>query len=118
MAAILTISGRKVDIVTTNELLAKRDVDEKRSFFKLMNLQVDHNFANDQSGPKKCYEGDTIVYGTPHLFQVDILLNDYKKRKTRCGRPFQVLIVDEVDSMFVDQKNHQTLLSTTYPGFS
>lgn len=46
------------------------------------------------------------------------MLNDYKKRGTRCNRPYHVLIVDEVDSMFVDQKDHQTLLSQVYPGFS
>ena len=83
-----------------------------------MGLTVDDNFQDDQRGPKKCYSEERIVYGTPHNFQVDILLNDYKKRNTRNGRPYDVLIVDEVDSMFVDQKDHQTLLATTYPGFS
>jgi preprotein translocase subunit SecA len=33
LAAMLTISGKRVDIVTTNKLLAKRDVEEKKSFY-------------------------------------------------------------------------------------
>ena len=37
---------------------------------------------------------------------------------TRNKRSYDVAIVDEVDSMFVDEKGHQTLLSNTYAGFS
>ena len=58
------------------------------------------------------------MYGNPHSFQVDILLDEYKQMKTRNGRKYRVAIIDEVDSMFVDEKNHQTLLSSTYAGFS
>jgi preprotein translocase subunit SecA len=117
LAAILAISGLAVDIVTTSQLLAERDVHEKRYFYQLLGLKVDHNFEENQKNEKKCYSNNTIVYGTPHSFQVDILLHDYKKRGTRGKRPFQVLIIDEVDSLFIDQKEHQTLLATTFPGF-
>ena len=44
LAAILTISGLTVDIVTTSQLLAERDVQEKRHFCKILGLDVDHNF--------------------------------------------------------------------------
>ena len=87
----------------------------------MLDLTVDHNF---KKGPKfhikqnNCYEGNTIVYGNPHSYQVDILLDEYKKLKIRNGRQYRVAIIDEVDSMFVDEKNHQTLLATTYAGFS
>jgi preprotein translocase subunit SecA len=69
-----------------------------------LGLKVDHNLENNQKGRKECYANNNIVYGTPYNFQVDILLNDYKKKGTRGGREFSVLIVDEVDSMFIDQK--------------
>ena len=83
-----------------------------------MGLKADHNFEENQHSAKKCYEKNNIVYGTPHSFQVDILFEEYKRRGTRNNRPYEVLIVDEVDSMFVDQKGNQTLLSQKYPGFS
>ena len=35
----------------------------------------------------------------------------------RNGRPYDVTIIDEVDSMFIDEKANQTLLSTTFAGF-
>lgn len=44
LAAILTIMGYSVDIVTTSPLLATRDVEEKKKFYKLMELGVAHNF--------------------------------------------------------------------------
>jgi preprotein translocase subunit SecA len=115
----LTVSGLKVDIVTTSPILARRDVIEQKEFFGLMGIEVAHNFEDNQRDPKMCYEGKRkVVYGTPHSFQVDILIDEYKLRGTRNKRPYQVVIVDEVDSMFIDQKDHQTLLATVYPGFS
>lgn len=54
-----------------------------------------HNFdEHDDKGIKRCYEDQTVIYGTPHSFQVDILFDEYKKKGTRCKRPYSVLIVD------------------------
>ncbi len=75
LAAMLTISGKRVDIVTTNKLLAKRDVEEKKSFYQILNIKVFDNFEENQAGPKSCYTGNNIVYGTPHSFQADILFD-------------------------------------------
>jgi preprotein translocase subunit SecA len=58
------------------------------------------------------------VYGTPFSYQVDLLFDEYKKRFTGNGRPYDVAIIDEVDSMFIDEKANQTLLSSTFAGFS
>ncbi len=124
LAAILTLRGRNVDIITTNNILAKRDVEEKRHFFNLLGVKVDHNIppSSDHGNqtalkPKPCYEKGTIVYGTPFSYQVDLLFDEYKKRFTRNGRPYDVAIIDEVDSMFIDEKANQTLLSSTFAGF-
>jgi hypothetical protein len=49
-----------------------------------MDIEVDHNFEDNQRGPKMCYDGKRkVVYGTPHSFQVDILLDEYKLKGTR-----------------------------------
>ena len=45
-----------------------------------------------------------VVYGTPHSYQADLLFDEYKKYGTRNKRPYQIAIVDEVDSMFIDAK--------------
>ncbi len=72
-----------------------------------MNLNVAHNISAEDNSrqslePRKCYEKGTIVYGTPFSYQVDLLYDEYKKRGTRNKRPYEIAIVDEVDSMFVD----------------
>lgn len=107
-----------MDIVTTNEILARRDVEEMAKFYNLLGINVSHNFSTIVNEPKECYGENTIVYGTSHSFQVDLLYNDYYKKNTRNSRPYQVGIIDESDSLFVDEKEHQTLLSSTYTGFS
>lgn len=79
------------------------------------------NVKNDEkakTGPRDCYSNRGVVYGTPSSFQVDILFDEYKRKGTRNKRPFDVIIIDEVDLMFIDNKSSQTLLSTRYAGHS
>lgn len=45
LAAILVMQGKTVDVITTNELLAKRDVQDKAEFYALLGISVAHNFA-------------------------------------------------------------------------
>lgn len=53
--------------------------------------------------PRKCYESD-VVYGIPFTYQVDLLYDEYKRKGTRNNRKYDSAIVDEVDSMLVDEK--------------
>lgn len=73
---------------------------------------MDKNYCG---GHKECYKCD-IVYGDASSFQGDILRDEYQLMKTRAGRKFDIVIVDEVDSMLVDEHNKSTLLSTPKPG--
>lgn len=102
-----------------------RDVEEKRKFYQSLAIKVDHNITPESdkynqgsTKPKSCYSQGTVVYGTPFSYQVDLLYDEYKKKRTRNGRPYDAAIIDEVDSMFIDEKANQTLLSTPYAGFS
>ena len=45
IAAILRFRKKTVDIVTTNEILARRDVDEMKKFYNMLGIDVDHNFS-------------------------------------------------------------------------
>ena len=45
IAAILRFRKKAVDIVTTNEILAKRDVEEMKKFYNMLGIDVDHNFS-------------------------------------------------------------------------
>jgi len=105
--------GNKVDFVTSSKILAKRDVDERSEFLSMLGISSDHN----------CYEDNTIpgyikvdgMYGTVSSFQFD-LLRDAMGNTTRGTRPYQIVIVDEVDSMCIDESAKLALVSSPIPG--
>lgn len=49
---------------------------------------------------------------------MDYLYDKYYRKGTRNNRPYNVIIIDEVDLMSIDKKSNQTILSTTYAGNS
>ena len=107
LAAVKSLLGHKVDIVTSSEILAKRDAEDKKNkeLYNALGLTIDHCIKDENGtpnhGPKACYKAD-IVYGDAHNFQADILNDKYMKENTRNGRDYDCIIVDEIDSMFID----------------
>ncbi len=113
LAAIKALQGDKVDVVTSSPVLAFRDAQAKAKFFKLFDLTATSNWHPDDDpkmrpGFKACYAAD-IVYGDANNFQSDLLREEYKLENTRGKRPYKTVIVDEVDSMFIDES--QKILS-------
>ncbi len=109
------LQGHKVDVVTSSEELVERQVEELRSLYHLFDITVAHNhnpfFYYDM---KKVYEAD-IVYGTAHDFQADVLRDEFSGSGKRKERKFDVVIVDEVDSMLIDGKDHLVRLTNRVP---
>jgi hypothetical protein len=112
IAAVKALNGLKVDIVTTSPLLAKRDAENKRSFYEMLSLTVGENSGN--TSKKSCYECD-VVYGDVNDFQFDILRDEYSLLGTRCDRKYEMAIVDEVDSMLIDDNSKICRLSSKMP---
>jgi len=117
LAIIHALQGKKVDIITSSSVLAQRDAKEKAKLYKMFGLSCSDNADsfNYITGPKKCYKAD-IVYGEISQFQFDVLRNDYSKLNTLAGRPFEIAIVDEVDSMLIDDSSKIARLSTKIAG--
>ena len=96
LAATKFILGHKVDIVTSSEILAKRDaIDERnKELNKILGISVEHCIKDDNNkqdhGPKECYKAD-IVYGDTHNFQDDILSDKYMLENTRNGRDYNMI---------------------------
>eukprot|EP00340_Litonotus_pictus_P012012 CAMPEP_0170539870 /NCGR_PEP_ID=MMETSP0209-20121228/104269_1 /TAXON_ID=665100 ORGANISM="Litonotus pictus, Strain P1" /NCGR_SAMPLE_ID=MMETSP0209 /ASSEMBLY_ACC=CAM_ASM_000301 /LENGTH=664 /DNA_ID=CAMNT_0010842049 /DNA_START=3652 /DNA_END=5643 /DNA_ORIENTATION=+ len=105
-----------VDIITSNSVLAQRDSKEFQGFYSLLSITVGENSDHDMyvSGEKKCYKKD-IVYGSVDNFQFDILRDEYSLLKTRAGRTFGYVIIDEVDSMMIDDGAKIARLSNSIP---
>lgn len=113
LAAIKALDGHKVDVVTSSPELARPQAEQQKCFFEQFGLTASHN-GKDMRDIKERYQAD-IVYGAAGDFQGDILRDEYSKLGTRSGRICDVAIVDEVDSMLIDGKNHMVMLSSPMP---
>ncbi|EDS42736.1 conserved hypothetical protein [Culex quinquefasciatus] len=107
--------GKKVDVVTTSTELSKREVERQRAFFEMLQLTVDENSSGRDK--KTIYSCD-VVYGTASDFQGDILRTEFLGNDCRGNRKFEVVIVDEVDSMLFDSRSHSVRLADQCPGMT
>lgn len=118
LAIIKSLMGFTVDVYTSSPVLAERDAKSWAPFYSIFNLSCDHNGDKGSGytkGEKTCYKKD-IVYGDTSQFQFDALRHDYSSLGTRGTREYGFAIVDEVDSMFVDDSSKLARLSSTLPG--
>jgi len=117
LAVVKVLFGNIVDVVTTSPILAERDTEETKEFYSYLSISVSHNKTpeNYVEGEKYCYRSD-IVYGNNEEFEADVLRTDYSLLNTRGKRKFGVVIVDEVDSMLIDQSGDSTRLVGNMPG--
>src|SRR3990167_2178098 len=119
LAIIHVLQGKKVDIVTSSSVLACRETIAQKSLFDCFDMSVSHNCSQHtgnsyQDGPKSCYLDD-IVYGDVGNFQFDLLRHEYKGYETRAERQYDVVIVDEVDSMLIDESMKIAALGSYKP---
>ncbi|VDP66764.1 unnamed protein product [Echinostoma caproni] len=110
------LDGHKVDIVTTSDELAIPQSEAHKAFFKLFGLSGAHNKV-DNWKVDNCYGAD-IVYGAVENFLSDILHQEFYKYNRRGQRNHDVVVVDEVDSMFIDEQNSSVHLCSGTPGMN
>jgi hypothetical protein len=115
IASIKALSEEIVDVVTSSPILAVRDLESKQGYFDILGLTVSHNIGNSGNDKKECYESQ-IIYGDAAHFQGDILRHEFKGFDIRGDREFGTVIVDEVDSMLVDDASHMVKLSSAISG--
>ena len=107
----------KVDIITSSPVLAARDAMTNAKLYKMFGLTCSDNTDKFVyvRGQKPCYRAD-IVYGEVSQFQFDTLRNDYSCDNTLAGRKCHMVIVDEVDSLLIDDSSKIARLASTTPG--
>ena len=111
-AYLNALSGEGVHIVTVNDYLAKRDSDWMGKVYRWMGLTVGlviHGI--DAAGKKAAYNAD-ITYGTNNEFGFDYLRDNmaiYKAELMQRGHAFA--IVDEVDSILIDEARTPLIIS-------
>lgn len=111
-AYLEAISGKGVHVVTVNEYLVKRDAEWMGSIHKFLQLEVGH-IVNDMHPSEriKHYQRD-ITYGTNSEFGFDYLRdNMVRSIKDRVQGRLHFAIVDEVDSILVDEARTPLIIS-------
>ncbi|MBA2653954.1 MAG: preprotein translocase subunit SecA [Gammaproteobacteria bacterium] len=111
-AYLNAIPGKGVHIVTVNDYLAKRDAEWMAPIFRFLGLEVGVNLTNmGYEEKKKAYNAD-ITYGTNNEFGFDYLRDNMAfSLETRVQRDLAYAIVDEVDSILVDEARTPLIIS-------
>ncbi len=106
------LSGKGVHVVTVNDYLASRDAEWMGSIYRFLGLTtgtIVHDM-NDQER-QEAYNAD-VTYGTNNEFGFDYLRDNMKfDIKDYCQRDFNFAIVDEVDSILIDEARTPLIIS-------
>ena len=106
------LTGKGVHVVTVNDYLAKRDAEWMGKLYGFLGLSVGvivHGLSDEQR--KAAYAAD-ITYGTNNEFGFDYLRDNMKFYKEQLvQRPHNYAIVDEVDSILIDEARTPLIIS-------
>jgi preprotein translocase subunit SecA len=106
------LPGKGVHVVTVNDYLARRDADWMGQIYRFLGLTVGVIVPNltDQQR-REAYESD-ITYATNNELGFDYLRDNMKySREQMVQRPFNFAIVDEVDSILIDEARTPLIIS-------
>ncbi len=111
-AYLNALTGDGVHIVTVNDYLAKRDTQWMGGIYRFLGLTVDtilHGLDDDER--RRAYAAD-ITYGTNNEFGFDYLRDNMKfSLEDYVQRDFNYAIVDEVDSILIDEARTPLIIS-------
>ena len=106
------LTGRGAHVVTVNDYLARRDSEWMGKLYNFLGLEVGvilHELNDEQR--KAAYNAD-ITYGTNNEFGFDYLRDNMKfDIKDFCQREYHFAIVDEVDSILIDEARTPLIIS-------
>lgn len=106
------LSGKGVHVVTVNDYLARRDADWSRPFYEFMGMTVGCNIPGlDAEAKRQAYACD-VTYGTNNEFGFDYLRDNMAYApEQRVQRPLNYALVDEVDSVLIDEARTPLIIS-------
>ena len=111
-AYLNALSGKGVHIVTVNDYLAKRDSEWMGNIYRYLGLTVGLVLHGGDTAEKKAAYAADITYGTYNEFGFDYLRDNmvvYKSGTVQRGHEFA--IVDEVDSILIDEARTPLIIS-------
>ena len=111
-AYLNALTGKGVHVVTVNDYLAQRDAENNRPLFEFLGLTVGINLPNMPPAMKReAYNAD-ITYGTNNEYGFDYLRDNMVfSKESRVQRPLHYALVDEVDSILIDEARTPLIIS-------
>ncbi|AHE52891.1 preprotein translocase subunit SecA [Sphingomonas sanxanigenens] len=106
------LPGTGVHVVTVNDYLARRDAEWMGQVYNFLGLTVGVIVPNLQEDQRRAAYAADITYGTNNEFGFDYLRDNMKyDREQMVHRPFNFAIVDEVDSILIDEARTPLIIS-------
>ncbi|HGN1417294.1 TPA: preprotein translocase subunit SecA [Proteus mirabilis] len=111
-AYLNALSGKGVHVVTVNDYLAQRDAENNRPLFEFLGLSVGINLPNMAPPAKREAYNTDITYGTNNEFGFDYLRDNMAfSPEERVQRKLHYALVDEVDSILIDEARTPLIIS-------
>jgi preprotein translocase subunit SecA len=106
------LEGKGVHVVTVNDYLARRDAEWMGQLHQFLGLTIGVIVPNLNEYERREAYGSDITYGTNNEFGFDYLRDNMKhERSQMVQRPFNFAIVDEVDSILIDEARTPLIIS-------
>lgn len=111
-AYLNALTGKGVHIVTTNDYLAKRDRDEMGQIHEFLGLSVGVILHDMEPEERRAAYNMDITYGTNNELGFDYLRDNMAlSKEERVLRPLNYVIVDEIDSILIDEARTPLIIS-------
>ncbi|MEH0832051.1 preprotein translocase subunit SecA [Pectobacterium cacticida] len=111
-AYLNALTGRGVHVVTVNDYLAQRDAENNRPLFEFLGLSVGINLPGMPAPAKREAYAADITYGTNNEFGFDYLRDNMAfSPEERVQRKLYYALVDEVDSILIDEARTPLIIS-------
>ena len=111
-AYLNALTGKGVHIVTVNEYLATRDMEWMGKIFRFLGLTVGVTLNKQTAKEKRAAYACDITYGTNNEFGFDYLRDNMAtSRSSRVQRELSFAIIDEVDSILIDEARTPLIIS-------
>lgn len=111
-AYLNALSGKGVHLITVNDYLAQRDADWMRPVYDFLGMTVGVNIASLSHEEKQAAYAADITYGTNNEFGFDYLRDNMVYDLKDCvQRPLHFSIIDEVDSILIDEARTPLIIS-------
>ncbi len=110
-AYLNALTGKGVHVVTVNDYLAQRDAENNRPLFEFLGLTVGINLPGMPAPAKREAYAADITYGTNNEYGTTTCVTTWRSALKNVQRKLHYALVDEVDSILIDEARTPLIIS-------